>query len=76
MWKRISLTKKISLIEKIKKLDHENILFFSILFGVLLLSAGVYVMGSGINRSLGSYMIILGSGIFYVSVIIFTLRLK
>lgn len=72
----MGLTKKIILIEKIKKFDHENILFFSIVFGVLLLSVGVYVMGSGINRPLGSYMIIFGSGIFYVSMIIFTLRLK
>jgi vacuolar-type H+-ATPase subunit I/STV1 len=67
------------MIEKFKekmKLGAENILFYSIVFGVLLLSAGVYIMGSGINRPVGSYMIILGSGIFYVSVIIFALRLK
>ena len=58
------------------KLDLDKILFYSILLGVLLLSAGVYLMGSGINRLAGRDMIILGSGIFYVSVIIFTFRLK
>jgi hypothetical protein len=58
------------------KLNIDNILFYSIVFGVLLLSAGVYIMGSGINRPLGRDMIILGSGIFYISVIIFTFRLE
>lgn len=58
------------------KLDMENALFYSIIFGVLLLSAGVYVMGSGLNQTMGSYMIILGSGIFYIALIIFTFQLK
>ncbi|MDI6826387.1 MAG: hypothetical protein QMD36_04315 [Candidatus Aenigmarchaeota archaeon] len=68
--------KKIDLIDRIKKLNSENILFYSMIFGVLLLSAGVYVMGSGLNRTLGKYMIIFGSGIFYVGVVIFTFSLK
>lgn len=68
--------KKIGLIGRIKKLNFDNILFYSIVFGILLLSAGVYVMGSGLNRPIGSYMIIFGSGIFYVAIIIFTFRLK
>jgi hypothetical protein len=70
------LDKKIGLIDRIKKLNFDNILFYSIVFGVLLLSAGVYVMGSGLNRPIGRNMIILGSGIFYVAIIIFTFRLK
>ncbi len=66
------------MIKKINKikLNVENTLFYSIVFGVLLLSAGIYVMGSGLNRPIGSYMIILGSGIFYISIIIFTFQLK
>jgi hypothetical protein len=60
----------------VKRINLENILFYAIVFGVLLLSVGVYTMGSGLNRPLGSYMIILGSGIFYVSVIVFTFQLK
>jgi hypothetical protein len=63
-----------NLFERIKE-DMDNILFYSIVAGVLLLSAGVYIMGSGINRTIGRDMIILGSGIFYISVIIFTFRL-
>jgi hypothetical protein len=68
--------KKLSLSDKIKKLNFENILFYFIVFGILLLSAGVYTMGSGINRTLGKYMIIFGSGIFYIGIIIFTFSLK
>jgi small basic protein len=60
--------------EKLKK-EIDNILFFSIVFGVVLLSAGVYIMGSKINPELGRDLIILGSGMFYISVIIFTFRL-
>jgi hypothetical protein len=63
------------LLRKIK-IEVDNILFYSIVIGILLLSAGVYLMGSGINRSIGRDMIIVGSGVFYVSVIIFTFRLK
>lgn len=70
------LDKKINLIGRIKKLGLDGILFYSIVFGILLLSAGVYVMGSGLNRPVGRNMIILGSGIFYVSIIVFTFRLK
>lgn len=69
----LNLIKKI--FKKIK-LNLDNILFYSIVGGILLLSAGVYIMGSGINRPVGRDMIILGSGIFYISVIIFTFRLK
>jgi len=57
------------------KKELDNILFFSIVFGVILLSAGVYIMGSKINPEIGRDLIILGSGIFYISVIIFTFRL-
>jgi hypothetical protein len=60
--------------KKMKK-EADNILFFSIVFGVILLSAGVYIMGSKINPEIGRDLIILGSGIFYISVIIFTFRL-
>ncbi|MEM5829481.1 MAG: hypothetical protein QW040_01760 [Candidatus Aenigmatarchaeota archaeon] len=52
-----------------------NILFYSILISIILLSGGVYLMGSGINRPVGGYMIILGSSIFYISIIIFTFSL-
>ena len=68
--------RKISFIDRIKKLNLENILFYSIIFGIILLSAGVYVMGSGLNRPIGRNMIILGSGIFYIAIIIFVFSLK
>ena len=70
------IDKKIGLIKEIKKLNLENILFYSIILGVLLLSAGVYFMGSGINRPIGRNMIILGSAIFYIGIVIFTFTLK
>ncbi|MCM8807872.1 MAG: hypothetical protein NC926_08050 [Candidatus Omnitrophica bacterium] len=60
--------------EKIRK-KVDDILFYSIITGVILLSLGVYLMGSGIERSIGRDMIILGSGIFYVSVVIFTFKI-
>jgi hypothetical protein len=60
--------------EKVKR-EIDDILFFSIVFGVILLSAGVYIMGSKINPELGRDLIIVGSGMFYISVIIFTFRL-
>jgi hypothetical protein len=66
--------KNMRVVEKIRK-EADNILFFSIIAGVILLSAGVYLMGSGINRSIGRDLIIFGSGIFYISIIIFTFRL-
>jgi hypothetical protein len=60
--------------EKVKR-EIDDILFFSIVFGVILLSVGVYIMGSRINPEVGRDLIILGSGMFYISVIIFTFRL-
>jgi len=68
--------KKNGLIGRIKKLNLENILFYSIILGVLLLSVGVYVMGSDLNRPIGRNIIILGSGIFYIGIIIFIFLLK
>jgi len=62
--------------KKLKKINIDNVLFYSIVSGILLLSFGVYIMGSGINRYMGKTMLILGSGIFYISVIIFTFRIK
>jgi len=67
-------TKAKSLFQKIKTRT-DNILFYSMVIGILLLSAGVYIMGSGINRSIGRDMIIIGSAIFYISVIIFAFRI-
>jgi ABC-type Mn2+/Zn2+ transport system permease subunit len=61
-------------LEKIRK-RIDDILYFSIVFGAILLSAGVYIMGSRINPEIGRDLIILGSGLFYISVIIFTFRL-
>lgn len=63
-------------ISKIKKLIAnrkrlEEFLFYPIVGGVLLISLGVYLMGSGINRLWGRNILILGSGMFYFSVIIF-----
>lgn len=63
-----------NLFEK-NKMRIDNILFYSTVIGVLLLSAGVYIMGSGTNRPIGRDMIILGSGIFYISVIALAFKL-
>jgi hypothetical protein len=46
----------------------EGILFYFILFGVLILSAGVGLIK--INGRIGSSLIILGSSLFYVGVVI------
>jgi len=58
------------------RLKIDDIIFYSIILGISLLSLGVFLMGSGINREIGRDAIVLGSGIFYVSIIIFTFRLK
>jgi hypothetical protein len=60
--------------EKVKR-EADNILFFSIVLSIILLSAGVYIMGSKINPEIGRGFILLGSGMFYISIIIFTFRL-
>jgi len=46
----------------------EDILFYFILFGVLILSAGVALIK--VNGRIGSSLIILGSSLFYVGVVI------
>lgn len=48
----------------------EESLIFTITVGVLLISLGVYLVGSKIMPFIGSRIIILGSGIFYISVIL------
>ncbi|MFP4116162.1 MAG: hypothetical protein ACLFTQ_03075 [Candidatus Aenigmatarchaeota archaeon] len=48
----------------------EDSLISAIVGGILLISMGVYLVGSEIVPFVGSRMIILGSGIFYVSVIL------
>lgn len=53
----------------------DDILFYSIIIGIILLSLGIYLMGSGVERSVGRDMIILGSSIFYISVVIFAFKL-
>jgi hypothetical protein len=63
-----------SLLEKVRA-RADDILFYAIVLGVIMLSAGVYIMGSGIDRPIGRDLIILGSGIFYVSVVILVFRL-
>ena len=59
--KKFSITKK----------ELENWLFYSIIVGIVLISSGVYLIGSGANRFLGRNILILGSGIFYFSIIIY-----
>lgn len=63
--------KKIKILERIKndKNFQENLLIFSITVGILLLSLGVYLVGSHIP--FGSTILTTGSGIFYVSIILF-----
>lgn len=57
-------------VKKIKFLENkENLIISFAIFGILLLSLGVYLVGSRV--SFGSTVLTLGSGIFYVSVIFF-----
>jgi hypothetical protein len=58
---------KIKKLLRIEPKKLENILFYSILSGVLILSAGIGLIK--INGMLGSSLIILGSGLFYVGVV-------
>ncbi len=53
--------------------NKENFLIFSIIFSVILLSTGVYLVGSRI--SYGSAVLVIGSTIFYLSVILFVFLL-
>jgi len=65
------VSKKIKILEKIKsdKNKQENLLVIFITFGVLILSLGVYMVGNHI--SFGSIILTIGSGIFYISIILF-----
>gem|GEM_PF-6249985 len=54
----------------------DEIIFYSIILGVCLISLGVYLIGSGLNREIGRNVLICGSGIFYVAIIIFVFRLE
>ncbi|MFB6088178.1 MAG: hypothetical protein ABEK36_00180 [Candidatus Aenigmatarchaeota archaeon] len=48
----------------------ENILIFAITLGILMMSLGIYIMGAKIHPFLGSRIIIIGSGLFYIGVVI------
>ena len=56
-----------------KKLDKEDFTTFMIIMGVLLMSLGVYLMGSKISPILGKYTLILGSCMFYVFTIVYVI---
>ncbi|MCD6403083.1 MAG: hypothetical protein J7K98_02005 [Candidatus Aenigmarchaeota archaeon] len=56
-----------------KKLDKEDFTIFMIITGILLMSLGVYLMGSKINPVLGKYTLIVGSGMFYVFTIVYAI---
>jgi len=56
------------------ELNKKNILFYSILLGVLILSTGVGLIK--INGKIGSFLIILGSGLFYIGVIILVFKIE
>lgn len=61
---------KTKILEKIKgRYSQENLLIFSITFGILVLSLGVYLVG--LHIPIGSTILILGSSILYVSIIVF-----
>lgn len=57
------------ILELLKERKQDS-LISAIVSGVLLISLGVYLVGSQILPFVGSRLIILGSGIFYVSVIL------
>jgi len=65
------LNKKMRILEKVKnkKQLQENLIVFFITLGVLILSLGVYMVGNHI--SFGSIILTIGSGIFYISIILF-----
>jgi predicted membrane channel-forming protein YqfA (hemolysin III family) len=54
---------------RIKQKKLEDILFYFILSGVLILSAGIGLIK--FNGKLGSSLIIVGSSLFYVGVVVF-----
>lgn len=49
--------------------DRMTALTVAIVLGVLLISLGIFFMGADIHSYIGSRMVILGSGIFYLSLI-------
>lgn len=49
--------------------DRESVLTALIVFGVTLISFGIFFMGAGIHSYVGSRMVIIGSGILYLSLI-------
>jgi hypothetical protein len=51
-----------------------RVLFYTIPIGVGLMSLGIFLMGRGFGW-VGSRILILGSGIFYISVILFVFLL-
>jgi len=59
---------------KIKQKKLENILFYSILSGVLILSAGIGLIK--VNGKLGSSLIALGSSLLYVGVVALVFTVK
>lgn len=65
----ISTEKLKNTFSKIKE-NRLDSLTVAIVLGISLISLGIYVIGSKIYPYLGSRMIIIGSGIFYVSVIL------
>jgi len=59
---------------KFKKMI-DDIIFYSIIIGIFLLSIGIYLIGSGNNPPLGKNLIVIGSSMFYISMIVFVFRL-
>lgn len=60
---------------KLERKKLETILFYAILSGVLILSAGVGLIGLGIG-SLGTLLIVVGSGLFYIGVVTFVFVIR
>lgn len=57
------------------KLNLENILIITCIIGLVLISFGIYLIGSRTFPDLGTNILIIGSGIFYFSTILLAFKL-
>jgi len=53
----------------------DDIIFYLLILGIFMLSIGIYLIGSKLNPVIGKNLIIIGSGMFYISMIVFVFRL-
>ncbi len=57
----------------LKNLD--NLIFLGIVIGISFLTIGIFLLGFGINKEIGANLIIVGSGMFYISTVVLVFRI-